>query len=122
MSLLKSLLLSATFFLPTPVLAFSLTSTIKNPLIASGGHLESAGSLYSRLAIMMTTLTGIIFLVMVIYAGFLILTSQGKDEQIEKGKQILIWCAIGMIVIASAYIIVNFYVTTANSGALVNGQ
>lgn len=107
------------YSLPIPVLAFSLTETIKNPLTNDGKALgPGGGPLYARFAVMMTSLTGVIFLVMVLYAGFLMLTSSGKEEQIEKAKNILIWCAVGIIVIASAYVIVQFYLNAANSTGL----
>ncbi len=129
MSVLKYGIATLLYALPIPVLAVSLTDTIKNPLTPSGKALTDGkalgpggGPLYARFAVMMTSLTGAIFLVMVIYAGFLMLTSQGKEDQIEKGKNILIWCAVGIIVIASAYVIVQFYLNAANSTGLVKGQ
>ncbi len=42
-----------------------------------------------------------------IYAGFLYITGLGNDEQIQKAKKIIIWVVIGIIVILSAYAIVN---------------
>ncbi len=110
------------YLIPVRVLAFSLTSTIKNPLTQGGGPMTTPGGLYARFAVLMTTLSGVICLVMIIYGGFLILSSRGQDEQIEKGKQILIWCAIGMITIASAYVIANFYLTAANSDMLIRSR
>ena len=38
---------------------------------------------------------GIVATVMVIYGGFMYVTSQGDDSQVEKGKNILIYAAIG---------------------------
>lgn len=50
---------------------------------------------------------GIIATVMVIYGGFLYVTSAGDDAQTEKGKNILVYAAIGIIIILISFAIVN---------------
>ncbi len=50
---------------------------------------------------------GLIATIMVIYGGFLYITSGGDDAGAEKGKKILIYAAIGIIVILVSYAIVN---------------
>lgn len=61
--------------------------------------------------------SGTLALVMVIWGGFLWLTSQGNAEKIEKGKAILLWATIGLIVIFFAYTIVSAVITTLTSAA-----
>jgi len=43
----------------------------------------------------------------IIYAGFLYITALGNDEQTSKAKDIILWVVVGIIVILSAYAIVN---------------
>lgn len=62
-------------------------------------------------------LTGSIALVMFIYGGFMWLTSQGNAEKIEKGKQILIWATIGLVIIFFAYTIVNAVISGITTGS-----
>jgi hypothetical protein len=50
--------------------------------------------------------TGSIALLMIIWGGFLWLTSSGNSDRIEKGRKILTWAVLGLVVIFSAYIIV----------------
>ncbi|MFH1375499.1 MAG: MMCAP2_0565 family pilin-like conjugal transfer protein [Patescibacteria group bacterium] len=50
---------------------------------------------------------GAIAIAAIVYAGFLYLTAAGNQEQTEKAKKIIIWVVIGIIVIVSAYAIVN---------------
>jgi len=52
-------------------------------------------------------LSGSIALLMFVWGGFMWLTSQGNAEKIEKGQKILTWAAIGLVVLFSAYTIVN---------------
>lgn len=48
-------------------------------------------------------LLGTLFLVYAVYAGYLILTSAGNEERVEKGKSILKNTTIGIAIILSAY-------------------
>ena len=43
----------------------------------------------------------------IIYAGFLYITALGNDEQVGKAKDIILWVVVGIVVILSAYAIVN---------------
>ena len=54
---------------------------------------------------------GIIFFVLVIYGGFLWMTAAGSEEQVGKAKKIIVYAAIGIIIILSAYIITNLITT-----------
>jgi len=46
---------------------------------------------------------GVIFLVLVLYGGFLWMTSAGKEEQITKAKKILGNSAIGLFIVVVSY-------------------
>lgn len=48
---------------------------------------------------------GVIFIILIIYAGFLWMTASGDSEKITKAKDILISAVIGIIIVLSAYII-----------------
>lgn len=49
---------------------------------------------------------GSIFLIMVIYGGFTWMTAAGNDTKVAKGRNILIWAIIGIIVIFLAWMLV----------------
>jgi len=57
-------------------------------------------------------IVGSLALVMFIYGGFNIMTAAGSPEKVEKGKQILIWATIGLIVIFTSYALVKFVFTS----------
>ncbi|MCF7812641.1 pilin [Candidatus Gracilibacteria bacterium] len=50
---------------------------------------------------------GIVATIMVIYGGFMYVTSQGDDAQAEKGKNILMYAAMGIIIILISFALVN---------------
>lgn len=58
---------------------------------------------------------GIIFLLLLLYAGFLYMTAQGEKEPIEKANKIIKQSVIGLIIIVAGFGISNFIL-----GSLVN--
>jgi len=55
---------------------------------------------------------GSLALVMFIYGGATWMLSAGNQEQVTKGKNILIWAALGLVIIFTAYALVRFVLTT----------
>lgn len=62
----------------------------------------------------------VIAIAAIVYAGFLYLTAFGSSEQTDKAKKILLWVVIGIILIFSAYAIVNTLLS-GQSGAVTSG-
>jgi len=56
-------------------------------------------------------LTGMIFFVYMIYGGYLWMTANGKEENVEKAKHIIRNTIIGLIIVLSAYAISNYVVS-----------
>ncbi|MCK5511035.1 IPT/TIG domain-containing protein [Candidatus Parcubacteria bacterium] len=54
------------------------------------------------------TFLGIIAVVMVMYGGFIWMTSNGQPDRIQKAKKTLIGAAIGLVIVISAFAIVTF--------------
>lgn len=53
---------------------------------------------------------GIIFLALIVYAGFLWMTARGDESQIEKSKSIITAAVIGLVITLAAYSITAFVV------------
>lgn len=51
---------------------------------------------------------GVIFLVLMIYAGIMWMTAQGNDQQVGKAKNLLINAIIGLVIVFAAYAITTF--------------
>lgn len=52
----------------------------------------------------------LIWAILIIYAWFMILTAAGNDEQIQKWKKTITYTLIWIVIIFSAWLIVNFLV------------
>lgn len=54
------------------------------------------------------TVLGLVFLVLILYGGFLYMTSGGSEEKVGKAKVVLLNSTIGMALIISSYAIATF--------------
>jgi hypothetical protein len=65
------------------------------------------------------SLVGLVFMVLIIYGGFLWMTARGNEQQVEKAKNILTSSIIGMLIIGAGYALTNFVInaiTAATTG------
>jgi len=104
------------------VSATNIGDTIRNGQGQAGGGLNNVatnvyGATVSQRTLESTVvlvingilgLLGIIFLVLVLYAGFLWMTAAGNEDQVTKAKSILTTSIIGIVIIVAAYAIVKF--------------
>lgn len=61
------------------------------------------------------SLIGIVFLVLIIYAGALWMTSAGNERKVLEAKKTLIDSTIGLAIILSAYVITYFIIQSLRS-------
>jgi hypothetical protein len=83
---------------------------ITNPL-ATDGKNPSPQVLIGRVINATMGLVGSLALAMFIYGGFTWMLAAGNDQRVQKGKDILIWATIGLIVIFSSYALVRVIFT-----------
>ncbi|HAZ29018.1 MAG TPA: hypothetical protein DCY48_04585 [Candidatus Magasanikbacteria bacterium] len=109
-------------FLPTLALAQgNFGDALKNLNTTKkyvGGNLEEdPGVVVGRTINVALTMVGLIFLVLMVYAGYLWMTARGNEDQVKKAQQIIITTVIGMVIVLSAYAI-TYLVTTRLAGGL----
>ena len=51
---------------------------------------------------------GALAVLMIVYGGLMWMTSGGNQERVKKGRDVLVWATVGIVVIFSSYIILNF--------------
>ncbi len=69
---------------------------------------EDPRSLAGNIIRVALALLGIIAVVFIVYAGFLWMTSGGNNEQITKARRTIMYAAIGLLIILSAFAITEF--------------
>ena len=73
-----------------------------------GGEPKPPAQIAALIIKSLLTLLGIIFVVLIIYGGYLYMTAQGKEDQIKKAKQTIIAASIGVGIIILSYAIASF--------------
>ncbi len=58
----------------------------------------------------MLSIVGVVFLVLILYAGGLWMTAGGEEKQVEKAKDMMIRAVIGLVILLASYSISNFVV------------
>ena len=53
---------------------------------------------------------GTISLLLFIYGGLVLMTSAGSSAKIDKGKNIILYAVIGMVIVFTSYILVKFVI------------
>jgi len=59
-------------------------------------------------------LVDVVALLMFIYGGFVMMTSRGNPEKIQKAKDTLLWAVIGILVITTSYTAIQYFLSLAN--------
>ncbi|MGI5826886.1 MAG: pilin [Patescibacteria group bacterium] len=63
------------------------------------------------------SILGLIFFVLIIYAGFLWMTAQGNDSKVSEAKKILTNAIIGLVIVLASYAI-SYFVFSALTPAV----
>jgi len=67
------------------------------------------------------SMLGVLFLILMLYGGYLWMTAAGKEERVTKAKNLIIAAIIGVIIVVSAYAISYFVIDKITSGVLDDG-
>lgn len=83
-----------------------------NATAAGTGHAEMAGikdktpaEIIGQVINGLLTFLGVIFLILMIYGGYLWMTARGNEQQVEKAKNLIKDAIVGLIVVLAAYAI-----------------
>lgn len=82
---------------------------LNNPL---GSSVNTPTEFIGRVLNSLFGVVGSLALVMFIYGGLTWMTSSGNAEKLKKGRDILVWSAIGLFVVFSSYAIVRVILST----------
>jgi hypothetical protein len=86
-------------------------ASLQNPL-----ETENLNEFIGRIIKAALGLAGSLALLMFVWGGMQWLISGGSAERIKKGKDTLIWAVLGIVVIFTAYTLVNVLVKALASG------
>jgi hypothetical protein len=97
-----------------PFFVHAQAVTLINPL---GEGSNDPRLLIGRLIAAVLSIVGSLALLMFLYGGLIWITSMGESDKVMKGKKILIWATLGLVIVASAYVIVNAIILGLTTGS-----
>lgn len=66
--------------------------------------------------------TAIIAVTMIIYGGVMMIMSGGKEENVQKGKDTLLWAVVGLAIVLFSGVIMRFVITGLDPGAVIGQE
>jgi hypothetical protein len=101
--------LSIYLLLPNSVLAFSISENVnKFGQQIYGGTPAPPQQIAAMIIKSLLTFLGIISVALILYGGFIYMTSGGEKEKVQKGKNIILYSVIGLVIILASYAIATF--------------
>lgn len=97
-------------------MASDASSLINNGLTTAGNTAgfgttpQSITSLVGNLINAVISLTGILLIVLIVYAGYLYMMSQGEAPKVDKAKKLLAASIIGLVIMLAAYAISSYVI------------
>jgi cytochrome bd-type quinol oxidase subunit 2 len=86
-----------------------------NSAAGSGGDPKSINDTISNVINILSSLVGVVAVVMLIVGGFRYITSGGDSNRVASAKNTIIYALIGVVIVALAQIIVQFVLNKAHS-------
>jgi hypothetical protein len=80
---------------------------LENPL-----NVSTPQALMGRIINSVLGVVGSLALLMFVYGGLTWMTSAGSQEKVKKGRDIIVWSAIGLVIIFVSYALVRLVLTT----------
>lgn len=111
------LIIFSLFFLVDFSLAEGLNdwdANLDKAALSTGAGYTPGGSVESKMSDIISialSLIGVIFLVLMIYGGYLWMTDRGNEEQVKKAKDLIVSALIGLVIVIGAYAISIFIVS-----------
>jgi hypothetical protein len=94
------------------------TALAAGALISPFGGTTDIPTLVGYIVRAILGLSGVLALAMFIYGGIIWLTSNGNPTKITKGRDTLVWAALGLVVLFTAYTLVSTVVSLVGTGTI----
>jgi type IV secretion system pilin len=115
---LLGLAVLALVFVPEAHAQFGLNTA------ASGAGLKNPGipALIGRILKALLGFVGTLFLILMVYAGFLWMTARGDSKKVDQAKQLITGAVIGVVIIAASYAITDLVIKSVTGTAQTTSQ
>lgn len=78
---------------------------------------KSIGAIVVSIIASALSFLGVIFLVLIIYGGYMYMTAMGSEEKVGRAKKNIVDASIGLVIILSSYAITFFVIEALTKAA-----
>lgn len=112
--IIVSLLTFFTMAFPSAAFAMNIGGNFLESARKSSGYAQASETTFaSNLGMVVNivlSFSGVIFMALMVYAGYLWMTARGDENKIDKAQSMIRGAIVGMIITVGAYSITNFIV------------
>ncbi|OGH85866.1 MAG: hypothetical protein A2493_02360 [Candidatus Magasanikbacteria bacterium RIFOXYC12_FULL_33_11] len=114
-NLFVAFILASSFTLPVFAQGIKNAGDNLDPIAQKAGITEGdVGNITGTVISAILSLVGIIFLILMVYAGIIWMTARGDDSKTENAKKTITASIIGLFIVVSAYAITQFVTSRFN--------
>ena len=117
-----AMLFAVGLLISVPTLALAATTNLSDVGTSAGLGNESLMTIIGRIINVALSLLGVIFLILMVYAGAIWMTAGGEGKKVDKAKGILINAVVGLLITMSAYAISVFVLNLLNDATGGSGS
>jgi TRAP-type C4-dicarboxylate transport system permease small subunit len=93
------------------IMSDTILETLKKFAEAAGfGLAKSIPEIVGSIIGAVLSFLGVVFLILIIYGGFIWMTAGGNETKVERAKKIIVDATIGVIIVLSSYAITYFII------------
>lgn len=86
---------------------YGLTETVKRAEVLPNSQ-ANVSTIIGQIIGVALSFVGVLFFILVVYGGFLWMTARGNEDQVGKAVSIITQASIGLVIVATAYLITRF--------------
>ena len=105
-----------------PLFVFAADTSLTNVGTAANLGSDSLMTIIGRIINVVLSLLGVVFLILMVYAGAIWMTAGGEGKKVDKAKGILINAVVGLLITMSAYAISVFVLNLLNDATGGSGD
>ncbi|MCK5320345.1 hypothetical protein KAJ61_03075 [Candidatus Parcubacteria bacterium] len=102
--------------------AFNNAGTVADAGGYKIGETAAAENIIAKIINTVLSMLGVLFLILMLYGGYLWMTAAGKEERVTKAKNLITAAIIGVIIVVSAYAISYFVIKKVTTKVLDDGS
>lgn len=95
-----------------PNLKQEINTKLKNAGELNAGYANTdIAAVIGNVVLTLLTLLGVVFIVLIVYAGFKWMLAQGEEQKITEARNLIIHSIIGLFIVLAAYAISYFIIS-----------